>query len=625
MTLFAKISSLGVCCLLIGALFLRGSEVKRTPDGLRCESRLDPLGVDRLHPTLSWTVASEAEGPRQSAYRVLVASTREALEREQGDLWDTGKVEGSDATEVEYQGAPLAAHQHCFWKVMVWNAAGEPEGWSQPGHWSVGILQPDDWQGEWIGYDGPRSMKEEISAAPLHAARWICHADDADGVAPEARRVYRGLWKLPDSIAIPYRAELFLAVDDSCLLAINGIHVAACSDHQQPVRADVGSYVRPGLNEVRAIVTNESSGPTGLCLKLVLTDHRGERYVLTTDERWFSLPHGEADWLSCSFEAAPPVHVVGLFGMRPWGQPVLGRDAVTPPRYLRGGFMIAHPVRQATLYLATLGWADLFLNGHRVNTDFFSSDGTESQKQAHYRAYDVTHQLVQGQNAWGAVLADGWYAGHGWGAKRNMRGKNPRLRAMLRVEFDDGTTQVVSTDQTWFVTQGPKQVADPLIGEDYDATREVPLWAEASFFPQVVAAVDTGAKVPRPIDWHPAPPVVEVAEFPAQTVSQPVPGISVYDIGHHVSGVARLRIQGRRGQRIQIRFGEKLNDDGTLCLTDLRLAQSIDYYTCKGDDVETWQPSQTFRRFRYVELSGVDQPPLDAVTGIALESDKPKQ
>jgi alpha-L-rhamnosidase len=625
MSLLIKTSVLAIGCLVAGTLALRGPEGQLATERLRCEFLAQPLGVDVAAPELSWIVTSDARGQKQTAYRVLVASTREKLEQDQGDLWDSGKVDSADTFGIEYQGTPLASHQQCHWKVMAWDAAGKPGGWSEPSHWSVGLLQPDDWQGEWIGYDGLRHLKDTPPPVPLHGARWICYPRDSGDIADENKRVFQGLWNLPTAIASPHRARLAVSADDSCVVAINGHRVAECSDHQQPVTAEVGPYLHPGLNEVRVVVHNSRPSPTGMCLKLVLTDSYGENYVLTTDDRWFSLPNTEENWITRPFDGAPQAHVIGPFGMQPWGQPAVGRDVTLPPSYLRGGFSVDRPVRQATVYLASLGWADLFLNGEKVNDDYFSSGWTDYRKRVYYRAYDVTEQLVDGANAWGAVLTDGWYAGHvGWRTQRDLWGKKPRVRAMMRIEYEDGTTQTVATDRTWFVTHGPKKVADPLIGEEYDATLEVPGWANAGSHLEVVDAVDTGTEVNPAIEWHPGPPVVEVAEFPAKAVTQPVSGVYIYDIGQNIAGVARIKIQGKRGQRIQLRFGERLDDEGKLYTTNLRLARAIDYYTCKGDGVEVWQPSQTFHGFQYVELSGIEgQPPLEAVTGIALSSDTP--
>ena len=183
---------------------------------------------------------------------------------------------------------------------------------------------------------------------------------------------------------------------------------------------------------------------------------------------------------------------------------------------------------------------------------------------------------------------------------------------------------VFSTNRDWIVTKGPTQLADFLIGEEYDATLEVPGWDEPGTTPDVLGSVDVGAEVSPELQWHPGPPVVEVGEFPAKSINEPVPGVYVFDVGQNLAGVARIKVRGRKGQRIQVRYAERLNPDGTLYTTNLRLARAVDFYTCKGEGEEIWQPRQTFHGFQYVELSGLDeQPPLDAVTAIALSSDTP--
>lgn len=100
------------------------------PDGLavselRCEYRSDPLGIDSEHPRLSWILASARRGEVQTAYRVIVARSLEALAAERGNLWDSGKVKSADTLSVVYAGAPLGGGLPCYWKVRVWGRDGQ--------------------------------------------------------------------------------------------------------------------------------------------------------------------------------------------------------------------------------------------------------------------------------------------------------------------------------------------------------------------------------------------------------------------------------------------------------------------------------------------------------------------
>jgi alpha-L-rhamnosidase len=94
-----------------------------TSAGLRCEYQTNPLAVDGACPRLSWRIESQSRAEVQSAYRVIVASTRELLVRDQGDLRDSGKIFTNKTIGIEYQGAPLKSSQRVWWKVRVW--AGE--------------------------------------------------------------------------------------------------------------------------------------------------------------------------------------------------------------------------------------------------------------------------------------------------------------------------------------------------------------------------------------------------------------------------------------------------------------------------------------------------------------------
>ena len=118
---------------------------------LLVDGAADPIGIDAAPPRLSWRLESDARGQRQTAYRVLVASSRAALDKEMGDLWDSGQV-ASDATlSVPYGGRPLASFQRAWWKVRAWDKDERPSLWSAPASWTMGILAPADWRASWIG------------------------------------------------------------------------------------------------------------------------------------------------------------------------------------------------------------------------------------------------------------------------------------------------------------------------------------------------------------------------------------------------------------------------------------------------------------------------------------------
>jgi len=111
-----------------------------------CEHWENPLGVDVAQPCLSWILKSSRRGDRQTAYQILAASTRSRLNKDTGDLWDSGKVVSDDTIQISYAGKPLKSSQQIFWKVRVWDAHGQVSGWSPTATWTMGLLAESDWK-----------------------------------------------------------------------------------------------------------------------------------------------------------------------------------------------------------------------------------------------------------------------------------------------------------------------------------------------------------------------------------------------------------------------------------------------------------------------------------------------
>ncbi|MBN1942743.1 MAG: family 78 glycoside hydrolase catalytic domain [Phycisphaerae bacterium] len=143
-----------------------------------CEYLANPLGIDTPKPRFGWVLQSGRNGTMQRAYQVLVADSPEELTRERGDLWDTGKIESDESVNIEYQGKPLASRQRCFWKVRVWDDQGHRSPWSETARFEMGLLEPSDWHGRWIGLGGentaaisPLLRKEFRVEGPIRRAR----------------------------------------------------------------------------------------------------------------------------------------------------------------------------------------------------------------------------------------------------------------------------------------------------------------------------------------------------------------------------------------------------------------------------------------------------------------------
>jgi len=293
--------------------------------------------------------------------------------------------------------------------------------------------------------------------------------------------------------------------------------------------------------------------------------------------------------------------------------------------YLRKSFELNSPVQRAVLYVTALGLYEVHLNGQRVGDHVLAPDWTDYRKRVRYQAFDVTGLLKTGDNALGALLADGWFSGHIGNGGYEFFGKQPAFLAQLEVTCADGHTETIATDDTWKAHDSPILAADFMLGEEYDARLEIKGWDRPGLNESNWPAVLVREVASRQLESQVMPPVRELCELTPQTLKEPKPGSWVYDLGQNMVGVVRLKVSAPAGTIITLRHAEMLNPDGTLYTTNLRGAPSVDRYVCQGDGVEVWQPRFTFHGFRYVEITGLaGRPPKNAVTGIVIGSDTPR-
>lgn len=612
--LFAFVSAFA----LLTAITTRAS---LNPVALQCEYLDNPLGIDETSPRLSWKLESTEKNQKQTAYHVLV-STNELVKS--GDLWDSDKVNSDETGAIYYQGKPLKTGQQCYWKVQVWDKDGRASGWTKTAHWSMGLLAQSDWKGDWIGYDKARAVSG--ADAPLNDAKWIWFKGDKGPNFPKAQRVFMSAIFVPEKSKIA-KAELYLSADDTCSFNINGQQVSQPGENlvKRCVLLDVTPQIKPGNNTLRAMVDNATASPAGLIAKLVVTTSDGKKYTEVTDDSWHATDNGGANWhkREISDKEWPYVQVIGSYGMEPWGKLTYSTLSLPPPPYFRKAFNVSKKVQRATLYATALGVCDLYVNGARVTEDRFTSGWTDYTKRVHYRTYDVTKLLKSSTNALGAVLSDGWYSGYiGWGQKRDHYGTKPRIRVQLQLDYADGSKETVATDSTWKAFTGAVREADFLMGEACDSRLESK-WSQAGFDDSKWDRVITGAEMNPVIQAHLGPAVRPFAEITPTEIKQPKPGVYVFNLGQNFAGVARLRIRGDAGQKITLRFAERLNPDGTVYTTNLRGARATDTFICNGKS-QTWEPRFTFHGFQYVEVTGLKHAPThETITGIALSSDTP--
>ncbi len=355
----------------------------------------------------------------------------------------------------------------------------------------------------------------------------------------------------------------------------------------------------------------------------LLDDAEWQADWIGRDTRWYEIQ-------MLHLHTPSPAHwdlklkIPGLYGAHKlsWGGSI---KVYLPCPYLRKQFFTRGPVKRATVYATALGIYELHLNGQKVGDDLFTPGWTDYNQRVYYQTYDVTDMLADGtENVIGAILSDGWYAGNINMHGQRYYGSKLRLRAQLHIEYEDGTSEVVVTDGSWKASTGPILEADMQAGEVYDARLEIPGWDAPGFNDDDWQEVDVTTTVDTLVRAYPGIPVRQTQEIKPIEITEPKPGVYIFNMGQNFAGWVRLKVKGEAGDKVRLRFGEMLWEDGTLYTSNLRTARATDTYILKGDREEVWAPRFTFHGFQYVELKGYPgEPTMDSITGIVAHSDLP--
>lgn len=592
----------------------------------RCEYRKNPIGIETKQPRFHWVMESKNRGVLESAYQVIVASSPQLLERGNGDVWDSGKVASDDSTQVAYGGKALASGTEYFWKVRVWDNADHVSDWSKPATWTMGLLNPSDWKARWIGFStadqvgAENSMEQMLSLEGLY---WIWANGAGVGDQPPGDAFFRKTIEIPDGESIA-EAKIILTADDSFELFINGESVAPKdSDWKSLAKLDVKNRLRAGQNILAIKASNVGNTPAGVAGRLGILFASGKAMSIAIDNSW-QTSRGEATgWNTTGFDASEwkPASKVANYGDQPWG--TLGEYSLKPAPYFRKTFTIAKPIHRATAFASALGAYELHLNGKPVDNDVLSPGWTDFNKRVHYFGYDVTSQLKRGNNVLGAILGDGWYVGYiAFTGKRHFYGGDPRLIVQVQIDYEDGTREVIGTDETWKATFGPIREDDLQMGCVYDARKELKDWDNTRGDDSQWRPAQVDSKAKANLMAHPGEPIRRELEIPAIQVTEPKPGVYVFDLGQNMVGWARLQARGDSGQQIVLRHAEMLNPDGTVYTTNLRAARATDTFVLADNSKRALEPYFTFHGFRYVEVTGLKyKPSARDMTGVVVYSD----
>ncbi len=420
-----------------------------------------------------------------------------------------------------------------------------------------------------------------------------------------------------------------LVADNEFATAVNGVHAGSGSNFKVGVNMDVTKSLHAGRNVIAAWVKNagDTPNPAGLCGMLRVEFNSGKPLVLATDKQWRTNNHEVDRWtaVDCDDSGWKEADELVAVGAEPWGEvTVADEDRRLAARMLRKEFTVNKQVTRATVHLSGLGLSELYVNGCKIGNQVLSPPLTDYTKRVHYLTFDVTPQINQGQNALGVWLGNGrFYAPRGAVPIPTASYGYPMLLLQLSIDYADGSRDVIVSDTSWkLTTNGPILANNEYDGEQYDARREMPGWNLPGFDdrhwqPAEKVTGPSGQLVASMVD-----PIRVTGHLPAQKVTEPKPGMFIYDLGQNMVGWCRLKVSGPAGTTVKLRHAETLRDDGTLYMDNLRSAKVTDIYTLRGTGTEVYEPRFTYHGFRFVELTGYPgQPPLDAIEGCVVNDD----
>lgn len=603
---------------------------------LRCEFQRDPLAVDTPSPRLSWALRPSdpgARGTAQSAYQIRVAASPAPCAKGAALLWDSGKVASAQSSLVTYGGGSLASRQQVWWSVRIWDERGEPSPWSEVATWTMGVLPSSRWHAEWIGSrasDAPRDGQRlgyAIEASAEDEPEWIRidlgESRQIDRVVLHPKRhddPKMGGWV--DGYGFPLRFRI--EVSDDPGFAISRIAIdRTAEDVPNPGFAPVSlECARAQGRYVRLVATRLWPRPWGqpycLCLGEIEVYAGGANVAL-------GRPATARD--SAEFSGWGVAYITD--GLRLAGRAEDEADSLDAAVLLRTDLRLDARPRRAIARMSGLGYGELYINGAKVGDAVLDPAFTDYTKRVLYRTYDVTALLRAGDNALGAVLGNGFYrlaTPDLFGYESAPWTAPPKLLLELELTDDRGVTRFVGSDARWRWSTGPITYNCLRGGESYDFRLEEPGWCapgfdDAGWEPAITVPAPGGRLVPQALQ----PERVTQTIRPV-SVTEPAPGVYVFDLGAHIAGYVRFATSGPAGTKVTLDLDEEVNQDGTITAKSHNShtwgRYQVGEMTLSGRERDVFEPRFAYHGFRYVQVRGLARAPrLEDLVGLRVHND----
>ena len=309
-----------------------------------------------------------------------------------------------------------------------------------------------------------------------------------------------------------------------------------------------------------------------------------------------------------------------------WLEAGFAEDSINrPAQYFRKPFGVNKKIQSAYAYITAHGMYEAQINGKRVGDYYLTPGWTSYNNRLQYQVYDVSSLLKNGANAVGVVAANGWYRGYlAWNDNKNIYGKKLAILFQMEIEYTDGTTQTITSDESWKSATGAIRYAEIYNGEIYDARQEKNGWSNAMYNDNNWSGVKTVAADKAVLVATYNEPIKKQEIFKPVKILKTPKGELVADFGQNLTGWATLKIKGKTGDTINLFHTEVLDKAGNFYTDNLRAAKQQNTFILKGGDEEFFEPHFTFQGFRYIKIEGLTgELKTENISAVALYSAMP--
>ena len=307
-----------------------------------------------------------------------------------------------------------------------------------------------------------------------------------------------------------------------------------------------------------------------------------------------------------------------------------------PAPYFRKEIMINKIIKSARIYIAVAGLYELYINGEKIGNQRLNPMYTRFDCRNLYLTHNVTTQLQKGANVIGVLLGNGWNNHQPigvWGFERAPWRSRPTFCLDLRIEYNDGTTEIIATDKSWRTsTDGPLIFNSIYTAEHYDARLQNEGWSTVAFDDSQWNEVINRSAPSTNITAQQLQPIRNVEALPVQKMAGMNDTTFLFDLGRNIAGVTKVKLSGKRGTIVKLKHGERLHKDGSVDLSNINVYHKptddtdpfqTDILILSGNKTDEFMPKFNYKGFRYVELTS-NQPlhiDKDCLTGYFMHSD----